>query len=254
MQRVISVLWHILRSCAYVANPAPDVPLVVIGDVHGCLELLLDLLAKIPAGAQVVLVGDYIDRGEDSAGVLRFLSARSDLICLCGNHEEMLLRFLVDPERNGPRWLRYGGLQTLESFRISHVARAADNVALVRCRDALVDAMGPELIAFVQRMPASFRSGNVFVSHAGADPMCPLDAQNRASLLWGHPDFPKHRRTDSQWVAYGHVIHTAPTIFRGSIALDTGAYATGRLSAVSLAPNASPVFISAERTSYGEYV
>ena len=70
------------------------------------------------------MVGDYVDRGEDSAGVLRTLFARRDdpkLICLTGNHEEMLLSFLDQPVEKGERWLRYGGMQTLASFGVGGV-------------------------------------------------------------------------------------------------------------------------------------
>ena len=101
----------------------PDQPFVAIGDVHGRADLMMRLLETLRAGPYselpVVFVGDYVDRGEQSADVLRVLHQeedRSKLVCLRGNHEEMLLNFLEDPAGQGPRWLRYGGLQTMGSF------------------------------------------------------------------------------------------------------------------------------------------
>lgn len=103
------------------ATPAPAEPVCVIGDVHGCFALLEQLLAQLPADHRIILAGDYIDRGVDSAQVLRFLQAQPGLTCLMGNHEDMLLRFLQDPEREGPRWIRNGGQETLQSFGIDGV-------------------------------------------------------------------------------------------------------------------------------------
>ncbi|NSY37477.1 hypothetical protein GKC28_04275 [Leisingera sp. ANG59] len=78
------------------AAPQPDEPLCVIGDVNGCFPQLLKLLEQLPPGHRCILVGDYIDRGEQCAEVLRHLSGREDLTCLMGNHEAMLLGFLQE--------------------------------------------------------------------------------------------------------------------------------------------------------------
>lgn len=224
--------------------PCPDRPLAIIGDVHGCLELLQALLNKIPAEVQVILVGDYIDRGEDSAGVLRFLSERKHLICLRGNHEDMLLKFLADPARHGGRWLQYGGLQTLASFNILGVQPTAPPEALESYRDALLAAMGPDLITFLKNLPPSYLSGNVLVTHAGANPAVAPEYQNPSELVWGHPDFHKTLRQDGVWVVFGHVIQDQPTASNGRIAIDTGAYATGTLTAALLMPLAEPTFFN----------
>lgn len=244
---MLSHMLQKLRGKARFLLPRPDQPLAIIGDVHGCLDLLQDLLTKLPAEAQVVLVGDYIDRGEDSEGVLRFLNGRSDLICLRGNHEDMLIQFLTDPARHGGRWLQYGGLQTLASFGISGIHNNAPPAALENCRDALLSKMGADLEHFLKRLLPCHLSGNVLVAHAGANPAVAPEYQDPKYLIWGHPDFDRTPRKDGVWVAYGHVIHDQPKISKGRIAIDTGAYATGRLTAAYLSPDAEPVFISSQK-------
>jgi serine/threonine protein phosphatase 1 len=226
---------------------APELPLAVIGDVHGCDSRLARLLDRIAAEApehQVIAVGDVVDRGEDSAGVLRRLAGRGDVLCLMGNHEAMLLEFLDEPERRGPRWLWNGGLQTLASFGVGGVVTSAGPEMLRDARDRLVDAMGEELIRWIRARPLGCRSGNVAVVHAGADPAHPLEDQDEDVLLWGHPDFMARPRSDGVWVVHGHTILPEPVAESGRIGVDTGAYATGRLTAALIGPGAVE-FISA---------
>lgn len=224
--------------------PAPDVPVAVIGDVHGRHDLLVQLLPQLDGviadGGQVVLVGDHIDRGEDSAAVIDALMGRPDLVCLMGNHEAMCLAFLDDPVRHGARWLRHGGLQTLASFGVGFDARsdarsetgaAPAGDGLLGLRDGLARAMGDGRIDWLRGLPLRWQSGNLGVTHAGADPGLPLGAQTARTLLWGHGDFARRARDDGLWIAHGHVIVDAPAAAAGRIAVDTGAFATGRLSA-----------------------
>jgi len=216
------------RNTAFPA-PAPDQPLAILGDVHGRDDLLYRAPQPDP-DAQIVFVGDYVDRGENSAAVLRLLRASPHIICLMGNHEEMMLRFLDAPEKHGSRWLRYGGLQTLASFGINRMSETSDAKQLAQARDALADAMGAELIAWVQALPSYWQSGNVVVTHAGADPGRPMDLQDTRALRWGHPEFEKTPRQDGLCIVHGHTIVAAPVMERGRINVDTGAYATGRLT------------------------
>ena len=218
-------------------------PVAVIGDVHGCdalLGRLLDRIARDPAmtpatgpAAPVVCVGDYVDRGEASAAVIDRLMARPDLVCLKGNHEAMALGFLDDPHRHAQRWLRFGGLQTLASFGVPGPDPATGR-GLDRVRDDLALAMGDARIAWLRALPLTWRSGNLLVTHAGADPATGPDDQRDRHLLWGPPDFMTATRTDGLWVAFGHVIQDAAFAEAGRIAVDTGAYATGRLTAAIL--------------------
>jgi serine/threonine protein phosphatase 1 len=224
---------------AFEAPLQPDEPLAVIGDVHGCdglLGRLLDGISGEAAGHRVVVVGDMVDRGENSAAVLRRLADRPDIVCLKGNHEDMVLRFLAEPERAGRSWLRNGGVQTLASFGVGGLSLGAEGRALREAADRLAQAMGPGLIAWLEGLPLLFRSGNVAVVHAGADPRRALDAQEEQVLLWGHPRFESERREDGVWVVHGHVIQSEARAEEGRIAVDTGAYATGHLTAALIGP------------------
>lgn len=216
---------------------APDLPFFAVGDVHGCLPQLRKLQDQIKAqdnDAPVVYVGDYVDRGEDSAGVLRTLfEMREDpkVVCLAGNHEEMMLDFIDEPVGKGERWLRYGGLQTMASFGVGGVNLTAKGDALVEVARRFTEAMPPEMLAWLRDLPSMWQSGNVAVVHAGADPAIPIALQGTKTLAWGHRNFQTDPRQDGIWVLHGHTIVDTPYARDGRIAVDTGAYATGQLTA-----------------------
>ncbi len=217
--------------------PAPDQPFFAIGDVHGRLDLLNPLLDRLMSDSHpIILVGDYVDRGEDSAGVLqklRHASQGGQVICLRGNHEEMMLKFIARPKKNGRIWLRFGGLQTLASFGIGGLTEQAGPDQLIAARDALCVALG-DTLGWLQELPYLWQSGNVAVVHAGADPHLPLDDQSHRALAWGHPDFATVPRQDGIWIIYGHVIVPTAQIENGHAAIDTGAYATGTLTSIKV--------------------
>ncbi|WP_425043073.1 metallophosphoesterase family protein [Primorskyibacter sp. S87] len=218
---------------------APDVPFYLIGDVHGRSDLLGRLLSKLVPQHPVVLVGDYVDRGEESAGVLRQLFGRPNTYCIKGNHEDMLLSFLENPIEHGPRWLRYGGLQTLASFGIAGLTETSRGPDLEAARDALRDAMGSEMIFWLRTLPLTYVNGNVGVVHAAADPRFGLEDQKPKHLLWGHPEFGRTPRRDGMWIAHGHTIIDEPQATQGIIAVDTGAYATGKLTVAGIGNGAA---------------
>ena len=219
------------RPAAAFPAPAPDTPLFVIGDVHGCADHLRVLLDRAPADAAIVCVGDLVDRGPDSAAVLRMLRDRDDVACLMGNHETMMLDFLRDPLGRGRHWLRHGGVETLASFGLRGSLRSEDAPDL---RDRLRDALGPATEDWLAQLPPMIRSGNVALVHAGADPARPLEEQRRSDLIWGHAEFGRRARDDGQWVVRGHIVVDEPEVRQGVISIDTGAYATGRLTALHL--------------------
>lgn len=222
----------------------PERPFSAIGDLHGRADLLEQMLAALPSPTEqaVVFVGDYIDRGEHSADVLRRVHAfqkehgDENVICLVGNHEHMLLNFLEDPVLHGPRWLRYGGLQTLASFGVPMVAQTAPEAEWLAARDALGSVMGQELIRWLYTLPAIWMTGNVAVVHAGADPHRNIAEQDDHVLIWGHKKFDEDDRSDGIWVVHGHTIVDNAIAENGRISVDTGAYATGVLSAALIGP------------------
>jgi serine/threonine protein phosphatase 1 len=212
---------------------SPDESFIAFGDIHG----RFDLLQRFPenkVGGRIIFLGDMIDRGDESADVLNVLFTVPGIICLMGNHEEMMLDFIAQPQSEGGRWLRYGGLQTLASFGVTGVSETSTGGELERARDALVDAMGNDLIDWVSSLPKCWTSGNVAFVHAGADPALPIDAQTNRTLLWGHNDFGKIPRKDGMWVVHGHTITEKPEMKPGIISIDTGAYATGNLTAATI--------------------
>jgi serine/threonine protein phosphatase 1 len=211
-------------------------PIALIGDIHGCDQLLVQLLGRLAAEAPtatIICVGDYIDRGPNSAAVINRLMQRPDVHCLKGNHEAMCLDFLDNPSKYGPKWLRYGGLQTLASYGVSGPSPGT-NRTLQRVRDDLALAMRDARIDWLRALPLTRRNGNLLITHAGADPARDPNDQRSKDLLWGCEGFMTTLRTDGLWVAYGHVIQDAPSAKNGRIALDTGAYATGVLTAAIL--------------------
>lgn len=240
------------------APPVPTRLTYAVGDVHGAARLLERLLEKIDADtvardaddADLVLVGDYVDRGDDSRAVLDMIRALAcespDMVtCLMGNHERMLLNFLDSPVKAGPRWLRYGGLQTLASFGIGGVTERSDGPALEEVRDRLAEAMGPDLMAWLRTLPLVWQSGDLAIVHAAADPALAIDEQPSQVLLWGHPEFERTPRRDGVWVVHGHTVVGEAGYRAGRVSVDTGACFTGRLTAAVIAPGAEPVFLAA---------
>ncbi|WP_172300329.1 metallophosphoesterase [Pseudoruegeria sp. HB172150] len=223
--------------------PLPDETFYAVGDVHGRFDLLCRLVEKIQRSdpsVPIVCVGDYIDRGENSRAVLTFLKLlpeyrNAPVICLLGNHEQMCLSMIDDPSRHADRWLHYGGLQTVASFGVA-LSKGNRETRARKLRDDLVQAMGDDMIAWIRSLPSYWQSGNIVVTHAGADPLVPIANQPKNNMIWGHPEFTTARRNDGIWVVHGHTITDRPTAESGRIAIDTGAYATGQLSAARISP------------------
>ncbi len=215
---------------------APDEPLCVIGDIHGRLDLLDALLARVGEDHRLVFVGDYLDRGPQSAQVLDRLiglTAQGRATCLLGNHEAMFLGFVDAPERGGG-WLRAGGTATLESYGVTGVGEWADLKARLAAQAALLKALPLEHLAFLFSLRPGLVSGNVLISHAGADPHQPVNGQSWEALVWGHGDFDRVPRRDGLWVIHGHRITREPRADGGRVAVDTGAWRTGQLTAAMI--------------------
>lgn len=232
--------------------PAPEELVYVIGDIHGCIEKLSDLLAKIDddiasnpgTSGRVIFVGDYIDRGEDSATVLRFLAdvtrAYPDrLIGLMGNHERMMLDFLADPTTRGPRWMRAGAGETLRSHGVAtaDLENSPEYDAFPAAAHSLRRTLPKDTIKWLEGLPLSWSSGNLWVVHAGADPSYDMEDQSARVLLWGHPEFDSGPRDDDLWIAHGHTEMDLPIAIDGRICVDTGAWRTGRLTACAIRPD-----------------
>lgn len=246
------------RTETQASLPRPDDPVYAMGDIHGRADLLERALDLIDAhvgrvGArnpQVVFVGDYIDHGPDSARVLARVRELADelpanVTCLMGNHERMLLDFLSDPVTRGPRWLRTGAPETLDSYGLhsSQLRPGAAPDTLRSSAKALRAKMGRDLLKWVDGLPLSWSSGNLWVVHAAADPQHPMEAQSPRVLLWGHPEFESRPRADGHWVVHGHTPTKAPVTDEGRIGIDTGAWQTGMLTTVAILPDGHVEFL-----------
>jgi serine/threonine protein phosphatase 1 len=238
-------------------TPYPDAPLYAVGDVHGRLDLLDRLLEAITADmeerfaldARIVLLGDLVDRGQDSRGVLaRLMTLSCDapdrVLCLMGNHEKMLLDFLHFPRERGNRWLRHGGTQTLASFGVKSGMAWASGARFVRLAEELRAAMGDALVNWIEGLPLYWRTGDVVCVHAAMDPAMPPNLQDARDMLWGTAAFVHRPRADGLWIVHGHEVVDRGHVEAGRIATDTEAHASGRLTAAAIFPGKPVRFLS----------
>ena len=197
--------------------------LFAIGDVHGHFDKLMRLMRfcrefarQSSQAPRFILLGDYIDRGPDSRGVLEYLCSRPpDVSAIIGNHEDMLLQGLDDP-RAADLWLQNGGYETLNSYRASH----ASEIPMAH-------------IELIRSMPVCIDDGVRLFVHAGIDP-ANIEGRNRQVLLWTrkHPD---GRAILPRLVVHGHTptYSRKPELLPNRLNLDTGAGWGHRLTAAA---------------------
>jgi Calcineurin-like phosphoesterase len=226
-------------------GPSASERIYAIGDIHGRLDLLERAIAAIrhdveehgPAALTVTL-GDYIDRGPQSRGVLDRLIENpfpTSYVALKGNHETMLEAFLADPT-TGPFWRQQGGLETLQSYgiRVGKILGASFAAASDQLRTALPAAH----IQFLSSLKTSFSRGKYFFCHAGVRPGVPLERQSDEDLLWIRDTFLSSTMDFGKIVVHGHTPTAKPEVLPNRISIDTGAFATDRLTCVALSGGA----------------
>lgn len=230
-------------------------PVWAVGDVHGCLPLYREMERRILSGgggpATVVLLGDMIDRGPDSRGVIDHLLQPPPegirRLALLGNHEDMLLRFLARPVESAA-WLGFGGVQTLASYGIAAVDDGSEDLPALARR--LAAAMPAEHLAYLRALPVGIDAGRYLLTHAGAGPEVPISRQSKPDLTWARhgeiADLLPPADLGGRTVVHGHVPVASPVMDGWRINVDTGAFATGRLTAVRLADPFRPVFLTVE--------
>jgi serine/threonine protein phosphatase 1 len=221
----------------------PNTVAYAVGDIHGRLDLLEGFLADLQRTAEaaardgkrvvVVFLGDYIDRGPGSAGVVERLSrlrdgAGCEFVFLRGNHEQVLLD-LVDEQENTTRWLNFGGQQTLASYGV-----AASAGQTVESLHALVQtAVPPHHVRFLRDTRLTAQVGDYFFVHAGLRPDRLVEEQSDSDLLW----FRYYEDEAPVWdhmVVHGHSPNSRPVVGRWRIAIDTEAHASGALTALRM--------------------
>lgn len=225
------------------ARVDPSERIYAVGDIHGRLDLLEALLARITEDAagfgdarcpRFIFLGDYVDRGDHSAQVLDFLAGLTgpDNTFLMGNHEAAMLAFLDDPLR-GQDWLGWGGRQTLTSYGISPGPRVPDTTDLRLLRDELAHAVRPHL-PFLQGLARHAASGDVIFAHASLDPTLALEDQPDAALLWGQVPSGQPSGMPGHRLVHGHFDAFEPVSLPARLCVDTGAFYSGRLTAARL--------------------
>jgi len=217
-----------------------------VGDIHGRLDLLeplveairRDLVAVEASRKLVIFLGDYIDRGPDSCGVVRLLASLASIQgvewrFLKGNHEQAMLDFLENPSA-GARWCEYGGDAALRSYKLKAPDLAHKAEAWARVAADLRHRLPAREKAFLDNLELSITVGDYFFAHAGARPGVALDRQPNEDLLWIRQPF-LHSRTEFECVVvHGHTPTAAVHADRRRIGIDTKAYDSGVLTALRL--------------------
>lgn len=219
-----------------------------IGDIHGRYDLLTALLPQLIADAGslaeadrplLLFLGDYVDRGPDSAAVLSALlwlarDAPVETAFLLGNHERMLLDFIEDPAR-GRGWLRVGGAETLRSYGVDLPADADAELDHPALRDALLDRLPASHLGFLQGLQLYVETDDYVFAHAGIRPGVAMAAQAEEDLIWIRAGFLDNERPFDKIVVHGHSWSSDEPVHRvNRIGVDTGAFKTGVLTAVRL--------------------
>ncbi len=215
-----------------------------IGDIHGRLDLLARLVglvsaddaARGPSETHLIFLGDLVDRGPDSAGVVdyvaRLMAERPNVRMLMGNHEEVLLRTLAGDRKAMKLLFRIGGRQTLLSYGISdeELQTLSDELLLERAREQVPEAHR----RFLEAGEDVIEMGDYAFVHAGIRPAVPLAAQKRADLRWIRGEFLDHADSHGRMIVHGHTITDEVEVRPNRIGIDTGAYLSGRLTALGI--------------------
>lgn len=224
----------------------PSIPdgrrVYAIGDVHGRLDLLtalreaigFDDAARDFAETSFILLGDLIDRGPDSAGVVAFTRdwrETDDVRVLCGNHEEMFLASL-ESTAIFRHFSRYGGRETALSYGVPE--DRFDAAPTDEARKLMIDAIPQQDVEFLAGLEDYAVIGDYLFVHAGIRPNRRLDAQSQEDLRWIREPFLSSHADHGHFVVHGHTISHDAEVRANRIGIDTGAYTTGRLTALGL--------------------
>jgi serine/threonine protein phosphatase 1 len=215
-----------------------------IGDIHGRLDLLDDLLGQIGrddatrpnATTSLVFLGDLVDRGPDSRGVIERLMAlrggRYGTYFLLGNHEEVFLKAVMGDVKSTRFLTRIGGRETIASYGVTseeYNALDFDELAAL-----LGERVPRDHVAFLQSLDDWIAVGDYLFVHAGIRPGVATEEQVGSDLRWIRDDFLSYRDGHDKMVIHGHNITPEVDLKRNRIGIDTGAYASGKLTAIGL--------------------
>lgn len=223
--------------------PAMPSAIYAIGDVHGRTDLYDAMIEKIVedgrafAGTKlIVLLGDIVDRTTGSAGMIDRAMAPAPAgfqrVTLCGNHEDMMLKFIDEPGEN-KSWLDFGGTETLLSYGLKPSEEGRFDQSVARLSQMMQAAIPEDHQTFLAQLPVGLVVGNYRFAHAFYDLAKPMEQQIPRNLMWGRPtDVEAH--TGPEILIHGHVITETPYVGRNRINVDTGAYTGAPLTAVRI--------------------
>ena len=237
------------RSRAVPDGWRPQVPpgscVYAIGDIHGRLDLLESLEDQIVRDAErrgmarnvIVYLGDYIDRGYNSFGVMERLIDKPltgfERVHLKGNHEDFLLQFLED-QGVGPVWLANGGLEALVSYGVRLPPGAPQGERLAAAQAGLREALPAAHLRFLHGLTLTHCEGDYLFVHAGVRPGVAVAEQQEGDLMWIREAFLDDESFHDCMVVHGHTPTSEPQVRTNRIGIDTGAFATGCLTCLVL--------------------
>lgn len=205
----------------------------IIGDLHGCRMMLEKMLAIIPWNPEkdnLIFIGDYLDRGDDSKGVIDLLiklsGAYPNVKCLMGNHETIFLDYLFGGDER--TFMVNGGVSTLESYRVNGTTY-----------------IPPEHVSFIQSMNTLIELDNYYIVHAGLKPGVKIETQNIKDKLWIRETFITSDYDFGKKVIFGHTPFYSPYVTENKIGIDTGAVFGNRLTCIEL-PDEKFYFVEKE--------
>jgi serine/threonine protein phosphatase 1 len=220
-----------------------EVRIYAIGDIHGRLDLLNELLARITSDIALrptarplyVFLGDYIDRGPSSRETIDRLIQHGkahESVFLKGNHELIAIKCLSD-RGLFDQWLRLGGLETLVSYGVP-AETLANGKQIAELQSAFHSALPQAHFRFFRDLKNSFECGDFFFAHAGVKPNVELSRQKENDLLWIRGEFLSSKDDFGKIIVHGHTPTREIEVRPNRINIDTGAFATGRLSCLVL--------------------
>ncbi len=225
-------------------NAPPGERLYAIGDIHGRLDLLEALIDRIdfdndargPAKTTLVFLGDLMDRGPDSRGVIERLmqikASKRNAVFLMGNHEELMIRVWEGDRATAATFNRAGGRETLMSYGVS--GETYDDWDLGAVTEQTGHLVPEEHIAFLRSFQDWFKAGDYVFAHAGIRPGIDMEEQDSADLRWIRGEFTRSESDHGFVVIHGHTITDDVDECANRIGIDTGAFASGVLTAIGL--------------------
>jgi len=225
----------------------PDTVVYAIGDIHGRVDLLASITARMVSDAarrqagrrMVVCLGDYVSRGIDSRQVIEMLLEPPpdgfERICLKGNHEDLLLRYLAGDMAAGRHWFDYDGQDMLADYGVEIPDRQArDDANMAALRQRFEAALPQAHLEFFCSLRVRYQAGDYFFVHGGVRPGVPLAQQSDHDCMWIRGTFLNSQVEHGAMVVHGHSISQQPELRHNRIGIDTGAYRSGVLTCLVL--------------------